>query len=157
MAIDHLTIRTRSPAYPLVRFLASFPIALFCATLATDLAYWSTANIMWADFSAWLLAIGMAFGVVAALAGLVAWVMRARRVRSGETARPGWPVALGSLLVLLVAFVNNLVHSRDAWTSIVPEGIVLSVATVILILFTIFGSAMIRPRDPVVAYQGVRT
>src|ERR1700712_1586690 len=70
----------------------------------------------WADFSSWLLAVGMAGGVVAAIAGLVSWLAH----RRDRAQRPVWTVMLGSLLVLVIAFIINLVHSRDAWTSVMP-------------------------------------
>ena len=40
---------------------------------------------------------------------------------------------LGNMLVLVLAIFNVLVHSRDAWTSVVPTGLILS-AIVVLIL-----------------------
>ncbi len=46
-----------------------FPIACFGCALVTDIVYWRTADIMWADFSAWLLTVGLIFGVLAAIAG----------------------------------------------------------------------------------------
>jgi len=51
--------------------LVPFPIACFVGTLMTDLAYWKTAEMMWADFSAWLLLAGLVVGVLAAIAGLI--------------------------------------------------------------------------------------
>src|SRR5947209_3743693 len=45
----------------------------------------------------------------------------------------GWRPARGRVAV---AFINNLVHSRDAWTSVVPMGLTLSVLTIVLILVT---------------------
>lgn len=123
---------TSSGNHPIVRFLASFPIACFTCALFTDFSYMQTARIMWADFSAWLLAVGMAGGVIAAAAGLIGLLMRRHR----DGFRPAWPVLIGSLLVLVVAFLNNLVHSRDAWTSVVPTGLTLSCITVLLMLAT---------------------
>jgi uncharacterized membrane protein len=43
---------------------------------------------------------------------------------------------LGYLVVLVLAFFNMLIHTRDAWTSVVPTGIVLSLITVLLLPFT---------------------
>ena len=40
---------------------------------------------------------------------------------------------LGNMPVLVLAIFNVLVHSRDAWTSVVPTGLILS-AIVVLIL-----------------------
>jgi len=122
----------RHGGHPLLRLLASFPIACFTCALLTDIAYVQTANVMWANFSAWLLAAGMGGGVVAAIVGLVSLVIDPR----GRTQRSVWPVVLGSLLVLVIAFFNNLVHSRDAWTSVMPTGLALSAVTVLVMLVT---------------------
>jgi uncharacterized membrane protein len=124
--------------HPIFLILVSFPIACFSGALATDIAYTRTADMMWADFSAWLLAVGILLGVVAAFAGAIQLVAT-RRVL-GQ--RPIWPFAIGSFLVLILAFFDNLVHSRDAWTSIVPTGLALSAVTVAATLVTILlGSA----------------
>lgn len=129
--------------YPVLWVLTSFPIACFTCALLTDIAYAQTANMMWTDFSAWLLAVGMASGVIAAIAGLVSW----RSSRRSGGSRSVWIIALGSLLTLIIAFINNLVHSRDAWTSVVPTGLMLSVATVIVLLATAwFASGASRRR-----------
>ncbi len=143
----------RSGGHPVLRMLASFPIACFTCALVTDIAYVQTANMMWADFSAWLLAVGMAGGVVAAIAGLVSLVAD----RRGRTQRFVWPIVVGGLLVLAIALFNNLVHSRDAWTSVMPMGLALSVATVLAMLATAW-LASGAGRRPGVAmdYSGVR-
>ena len=117
---------------PILRIFASFPIACFTCALLTDIAYVQTANIMWADFSAWLLAAGMAGGVVAAIAGLLSLLAD----RRGHRPRSVWLIVIGSLVVLVIALINNLVHTRDAWTSVMPVGLALSVATLIAMLGT---------------------
>ncbi|MGY4314935.1 putative membrane protein [Bradyrhizobium sp. JR3.5] len=43
---------------------------------------------------------------------------------------------LGNVVVMLLALCNALIHSRDAWTSVVPTGLVLSALTVLVMLFT---------------------
>lgn len=118
--------------HPIHPMLIPFPIACFVGTLLTDLAYWRTADIMWANFSAWLLAIGLVLGVLAAIAGLIDF-LGDRLVRSQ---RPAWWHMLGNLLVLVLSFFNVLIHSRDAWTSVVPTGLILSAVVVVIMLFT---------------------
>ncbi len=128
----------RAGGNPVLRILTAFPIACFACALATDLAYAQTADMMWADFSAWLLAAG---------------IFMANR-RAPEQ-RPGWPLVIGSLLVLILAFFDNLVHSRDAWTSVVPWGLALSAATVIVMLITAWlGSGRVSRRGVGVQYSG---
>ena len=144
---------TRSSGHPILRLLAAFPIACFTCALLTDLAYVQTQTIMWADFSAWLLAVGMAGGVVAAVAGLLSLIANRRR----RTRRFNWPMALGSLVVLVIALFNNFVHSRDAWTSVMPAGLALSAATVLAVLVTVWLAASAgRRREVAMPYSGVR-
>jgi uncharacterized membrane protein len=49
---------------------------------------------------------------------------------------PAWWHAIGNAVVLVLATVNMFVHSRDAWTSVVPWGLILSGLTVLILLFT---------------------
>ena len=143
----------RRGGHSVLRTLASFPIACFTCALLTDLAYVQTTNVMWTDFSSWLLAVGMAGGGVAAIAGLVTWLTQ----RRNRAQRPGWAFVLGSLLVLVIAFLNNLVHSRDAWTSVMPTGLALSFVTVLLMLATAWlASSAGRRQGVAVPYSGVR-
>lgn len=116
---------------PIHAMLARFPLACFVGTLVTDIAYWQTANIMWANFSSWLLAAGLVLGVLAAIAGLIDFIGDSLVRAQG----PALPHMVGNVLVLVLSFVNLLVHSRDGWTSVVPEGLILSAVTVVIVLF----------------------
>lgn len=134
--------------------LASFPIACFCAALATDIAYWRTAQMIWADFSAWLLAIGGFAGALAFIAGFIGVVADRTARRQGAA----WLPLIGGLVVLVLALFDNLVHSRDAWTSVVPTGLALTAVTVVATLVTLwFGTARAaRPvrADMAMQYSG---
>lgn len=118
--------------HPIHVMLVPVPIACFAGTLLTDITYWRTAEMMWADFSAWLVTVGVIMGILAAIAGLVDFLGN-RLVRAQ---RPAWPHAIGNLVVLVLATLNMLIHTRDGWTSVVPWGLVLSAAVVLLLLFT---------------------
>jgi uncharacterized membrane protein len=130
----------------------SFPIACFFGALATDIAYASTANMLWADFSTWLLAAGLVMGVLAAIVDVVGFVAS----RRGRSQRPPWAFVIGGLVVLVLAVLNNMVHSRDAWTSVVPLGVALSAVTVVVMLVTAWFSAAAGRRGAGVQYPGVR-
>jgi uncharacterized membrane protein len=118
--------------HPIHPMLVPFPIVCFVGTLVTDIAYWCTAQMMWADFSAWLLVIGMIMGGLAAIAGLTDFLSN-RLIRAQQ---PAWPHMLGNIVALFVAMLNTLVHTRDAWTSVVPTGLILSVITVLILAVT---------------------
>ena len=127
--------------HPIHVMLVPFPIVCFTLTLFTDIAYWqSGGNIMWQNFSAWLLFAGLVFGVLAALAGAIDF-LASRRVRAQ---RPAWPHAIGNVIALLLALANSFVHARDGWTAVVPWGLVLSAVTVALLLVTMWlGQALV--------------
>ena len=112
--------------------LVPIPIACFVGTLLTDLAYWRTADMQWANMSAWLLTIGLLVAVFAVIAGLTDF-LASRRVRA---LRAAWIHGLGNGLVLVLAILNAFIHSRDAYTSVVPAGLILSVLTVLILLVT---------------------
>ena len=101
-------------------------VAGFVGALLTDVTYWRTTEMMWANFSAWLLAAGLVVGVLSAITCLFD-LLSCRLV---GVHRLTWPYVLGNATVLILAFFNALVHSRDAWTSVVPTGLALSAVTV---------------------------
>lgn len=118
--------------HPIHPMLVPFPIVCFVGTLFTDIAYWQTANVMWVDFSDWLVTAGVIMAYLAAIAGLIDFV-GSRGIRATP---PAWWHVLGNLAVLVLATLNMLVHTRDAWTSVVPWGLVLSALVVAILLFT---------------------
>jgi uncharacterized membrane protein len=115
--------------HPLHPMLVPFPIVCFVGALVTDIAYARTAETMWADFSAWLLVVGMITGVLAGIAGLIDFLgnplIRAHRL--------AWLHMIGNLIALLLALLNTFVHTRDAWTSVVPTGLILSLIVVLIL------------------------
>jgi uncharacterized membrane protein len=122
----------RIGAHPIHPMLVPIPIVCFVGTLLTDVMYWRTAEMMWADFSAWLVTVGTIVAWLAAIAGLIDFLGN-RFVRALP---PAWPHVIGNALVLIFATFNTLIHSRDAWTSVVPIGLILSALTVVVLLFT---------------------
>lgn len=126
--------------HPIHAALVPFPIVCFTLALLTDIAFWQTSNILWQNFSAWLLLAGLVFGALAAVAGAVDFLSRAQ-VRAQ---RPAWPHAVGNVIVLGLAFLNSLVHAGDGWTAVVPNGLILSAVTVALLFVTVWlGGSMV--------------
>ncbi|HEX3888790.1 MAG TPA: DUF2231 domain-containing protein [Phenylobacterium sp.] len=122
----------RIAGHPLHPMFVPFPIVCFVLTLISDLAYWKTAAMQWANMSAWLLVVGLVMALLAVIAGLIDFLGE-RRIR----ALPAVYVhALGNTVALVLAIFNLLIHSRDAYTSVVPTGLVLSVLTVLILLVT---------------------
>lgn len=118
--------------HPLHVMLAPFPMVCFVLTLISDVAYWRTAAMQWANMSAWLLVVGLVVAVFAVIAGLID-VIGSRAVRDLPTV---WIHAVGNAIVLVLAIIDSLVHSRDAYTSVVPLGLLLSLLIVAIMACT---------------------
>lgn len=138
----HPAVRVVRP--PLHPTIVCFPIACLSGALLTDIVYWRTAEMMWTDFSAWLVSAGVILGWLAAIAGIVDLVGR----RYATAPAPAWVYAAGHLIALILATFNMFLHTRDAWTSVVPWGLALSIATIVVLILTMWiGWAAIYRRD----------
>jgi uncharacterized membrane protein len=125
----------RVPIHPLI---VCFPTTCLTGALLTDITYWCTAEMMWADFSAWLVSAGTILAWLAAIVGIVDIALG--RARPAGTAT--WIYVAATVVVLVLATFNMAIHTRDTWTSVVPWGLVLSGATVaVLVLTTCIGWA----------------
>lgn len=140
----HYPPATAIAAEPFYATLAQFPAVCFTLTLLTDIAYWQTSNLLWHNFSAWLLFAGLVFGGFALIVGAVEFFVRPRALR------PGWAYVLGGVVVLLLAFVNSLIHAGDGWTGVVPYGIVLSAIIVVVMILIDWLSRRRAYRDEIV-------
>jgi uncharacterized membrane protein len=112
--------------YLIHRMLTPFPVAYFTGALATDLAYWRTTEVMWERFSVWLITAGLIMAGLAVIAVVI-------DVASGRQ-KAAWALAIGYVLAVLLALINVFVHSRDAYTAVVPTGLMLSGAVVVILL-----------------------
>lgn len=125
---------TASPTYritpsPLHAILLGGSVPLFLGALLSDIAYYNTYLIQWANFASWLLAGGLLFSGLAGLFA-IANLIRARH----KAGRP-----LVYLLLLLVTWALGLVdafqHAKDAYAAM-PAGLVMSVIVTVLIAIT---------------------
>jgi uncharacterized membrane protein len=115
--------------HPIHPMLVPFPITCFIGAFVTDIVYSRTANLMWQYFSIWLISAGLLIGALAALAGLIDY-FGSRRVR---TIRAATAHMLLNIAVWLLSLLNAFVHSRDGWTAVVPQGLILSGIVVLLL------------------------
>lgn len=126
----HSTARVaKRPIHPM---LVPFPMVCFIGALLTDIAYWQTAEMIWSDFSAWLLTFGVALGVLAAIAGFIDF-LGDRMIRGQGVA---WIHMVGNGVAWILSVINAFVHTHDAWTSVVPTGLILSAVVVLILLIT---------------------
>lgn len=104
--------------------LSSVP--LFLGALLSDWAYYSSQEIQWVNFAAWLIAGAL---VVAGLSLLWAAVdvLRSAAHRNGG----GLVYLLLLLATFVIGFINALIHAKDGWAAM-PTGLILSVVVVVL-------------------------
>lgn len=125
------SIPARVRVYPVHAILSAYPLAFFTGALIADITYANTAQMQWSNFAIWLITGGLIFGVLAVIAGIVDATMN-----KGASNRRPWPHSVGVLLMMICALINAFIHSRDAWTSVVPVGLALSVIVTLLALAT---------------------
>lgn len=121
---DSVPLRYGLPLHPIVLGL---PFACFFAGMLTDIAYVRTYDIAWKNFSDWLLAGGMVLGALGAIVGIVDLARPSVRANRLLT-----PYAIAYAVAMVLALLNNFIHSRDAYGAM-PAGLILSVLTVLLL------------------------
>lgn len=108
----------------MVAILCPVALVCFCGTVATDLAYQSSdGNLLWLNFSAWLLAAGLLFGLFALIAMLIDALRGA-----------GWAAVAVFFGTCVVELINSFFHARDGWTAVVPSGLLMSILGALLAL-----------------------
>ena len=118
--------RMRVPLHP--RFVG-FGATLLIGAFATDLAYAQSEIFQWENLSVWLITAGLVLAAVAAV--ILIFDLVAHRI-----AAINWLRFWSFTGAVLLSILNVLVHSRDAYTAVVPQGVILSgiVAAILLAL-----------------------
>lgn len=121
------------PVHPL---LVPYPVAFITGALITDLSYWWTTlpwyngyETFWPRASLWLIAAGLATGVITGLVGSVDF-FGVRGLRAVPTARSH---ALAGAALLALSAVNLSLRFGDPATHILPWGISLSAMSTIIV------------------------
>lgn len=109
---------------------APAPFVCFLLTFITDLIYARSANMMWANMSAWLLTAGLIVSILVVATGVIDFFCE-RRIRQLGSA---WIHGIGSALALILSIFNIFIHSRDAYSSVVPWGLTLSAIVAALVI-----------------------
>ncbi len=145
---DGVDRRSAAAAYqgrPLHVLLSPYATTCFVGALLTDITYSRTANMQWANFSAWLLLAGLVFCGLSILFALIGHFGK----RSHGNKTLGIAHGVISISIFIVELFNSFIHARDGWTSVVPTGLTLSVIAVILIAINGFVGWRLE-RDPAV-------
>lgn len=118
--------------HPIHLMLIPFPIAFFVGVFACDLVYWQMNNPAWAAATLWLLGAGLVMAALAAVMGLID-VFGDLKIR--QLSATWWHVGANVLLVL-IEFFNLFIRYQDGSAAIIPNGLVLSLIGIILLLFS---------------------
>lgn len=118
--------------HPIHPMIIHFPVAALLGLVATDVAYWVTADPFWARAGLWLAGVGSIGGWVASVAGLVD-LLTVPRIRQKITA---WCHSVLAVMMLSIATLNWLVRYVDHVTEFSAGGPLLSVLTAVLIALT---------------------
>lgn len=106
-------------------------IPLFLGALLSDVAYYRSYEIQWANFASWLIAGALVFTGIA----LVLAIIDLFRIRPRARGSVAYVVLV--LATWVVGFLNALMHARDAWAAM-PSGLILSAVTLVLALVAVW-------------------
>ena len=114
---------------PLHAMLLAGTVPLFLGALLSDIAYYNSFQIQWANFAAWLIAGGLLFAGLALLFALANLI--------GAERKAGRPVLYFLLLLVtwVLGLINAFEHAKDAW-AMMPTGLVLSAIVAVLAVIT---------------------
>jgi uncharacterized membrane protein len=124
MATNARTVREPRLLHPP---LIAAGAGLLIAALVTDIFYSQTADMQWANFSVWLITAGLILALFAGIALVLDLVL-------GRAGAISWVHLVALAGAALLSLVNVFIHSRDAWTSVVPQGLMLSVVVAICLI-----------------------
>jgi uncharacterized membrane protein len=118
--------------HPLHPLLVPVPIGLWVATLLADIGFAATGDAFWAGAAFWALGGAIVFALIAAIAGFTDFFGN-RRIRDISDA---WKHMIGNLAAVAVAVVSLILRLSGGDGAVVPWGLILSVVTVLLVLYT---------------------
>jgi len=139
-----MATNTRTRRSPLLLHppFVSAAAALLIAAFVTDVFYYETSIMQWANFSTWLITGGLVVALVAAIVLLIDFLL-------GHTGRIHRIEFSGLVIVAALSVINAFIHSRDAWTSVVPQGITISaICAILLIVMSFSGWSVTAARAP---------
>lgn len=120
-------------SHPIHPMLIPFPIAFLVAVLASDLAFWATANSFWAEASIWLLGAGLVMAAAAAVAGLTDFLGNSAIRALGAA----WQHMIGNVAAVVLSLVSFLIRlGAGAAEGVLPWGLLISALVAALLVYT---------------------
>ena len=118
--------------HPLHPVLIVFPVAFLVGAAGTDIGYWLTRDPFWARASVWLIGVGFAAGILAAITGFSEF-FKVKRVRERSA---GWLHMGGNVAVMVLSLINLLLRQGNPAEPIVYTGLAISVVVATLLGIT---------------------
>ncbi|HEY0845727.1 MAG TPA: DUF2231 domain-containing protein [Noviherbaspirillum sp.] len=113
--------------HPIHPMLVAFPIAYLLGALASDVAFWWSSDPFWARASLWIIGGGLAMGTLAALAGMLDFLL-VREIRRHVTS---WSHFLAAVMMLALTAANWWLRVPDPEQALLPWGMFLSGVTAV--------------------------
>lgn len=118
--------------HPLHPVLVLFPVAFLVGAAGTDIGYWLTSDPFWARASLWLIGVGFAAGILAAITGFLDF-FKVKRVRDRSA---GWLHMGGNVAVMVLTLINLVLRQGNPAEPIVYTGLAISVVVATLLGIT---------------------
>ena len=132
IATPALRVQLQLQAHPLHPVLVLFPIAFLVGAAGTDIGYWLTSDPFWARASLWLIGVGFAAGILAAITGFLDF-FKVKRVRDRSA---GWLHMGGNVAVMVLSLINLVLRQGNPAEPIVYTGLAISVVVATLLGIT---------------------
>lgn len=115
--------------HPIHVMLVTFPIALVCATLGSDLFFWWTGDPFFARTGLWTSGWGFALGVASAISGTIELLS----VRGIRRTAASWSHAVAAMMLLSVIGANWGLRLYDHEAAVLPWGLFLSLLGMVFV------------------------
>ncbi|MEG3919949.1 MULTISPECIES: DUF2231 domain-containing protein [unclassified Microcoleus] len=118
--------------HPIHPIIVIFPVAFLVGAAGTDIGYWLTSDPFWARASLWLMGVGFAAGILAAITGFLDF-FKVKRVRDRSA---GWLHMGGNVAVMVLTLINLLLRQGNPAEPIVYTGLAISIVVATLLGIT---------------------
>ncbi len=119
--------------HPIHPMLIYFPIAFLVGAFLADIAFAIDGDPGFAKGAVWLLGLGVVTALIAALAGFADFLGDSRIRRLSDA----WQHMIGNLVAVALAIASLIMRlEAGAEAAVVPVGLLMSTAVVVILVFT---------------------